>query len=183
MSRPLGPIGDTEASAIISDLAAFRDQPPPSDPASGGCVVAIVSIITIVFMPFIGRAFELSGDVMFVLGVMLGLAALAGGLVGIFGGGLASRRVSADVERAVGVLLAEYPEGDEARYRAAAVNILDGAYHPRGPTTVRTFEADDLRGQLAEALSYVERMESFLLEREEIYPVFTMSASDGDEAE
>ena len=40
-----------ESKAVFDALVAFRDEPPPSDPTSAGCVVAIIAIIVLVFMP------------------------------------------------------------------------------------------------------------------------------------
>ena len=44
-----------------------------------------------------------------------------------------------------------------------------------GPVTVETFDAKEVAIRLGPALSYVRGIERFLLERQEIYPVFTIS--------
>ena len=74
-----------ETRAIIADLRRVRDRPPPADPSSGGCVVAIVAIVTAVLIPFIGLALSLSGGAMLGIGLGLGAIAVAGILLGAFG--------------------------------------------------------------------------------------------------
>ena len=169
-----------EVLAVTADLRLLRDRPPPSDPTAGGCVVAIVAIITLVLMPFIGRALTLSGGAMLAFGLGLGAMAVVGGLIGIFGGGLVRGAVAGDVDQAIDEVVAEYPRGDEGRYREAAIRILDGAYVSTGPTTVHTFDREEVADRLGEALPYVERIERILLVRSEIYAVFTLISEDED---
>ena len=168
-----------ETRAIVADLRRVRDRPPPADPSSGGCVVAIVAIVTAVLIPFIGLALSLSGGAMLGIGLGLGAIAVAGILLGAFGGGFVSGAVAGDVEEAIVELVTDYPDGDERRLRQAAIRILDGAYVSTGPTTVGTFEARDVAERLGDALPYVERIERILLERQEIYPVFTTLREEG----
>ena len=169
-----------EVSAVTADLRRLRNRPPPSDPTSVGCVVAIVAIITLVLMPFIGRALTLSGGAMLAIGIGLGAMAVVGGLIGIFGGGFVGRAVAGDVAQAIDALVSEYPHGEEGRYREAAIRLLDGAYVSAGPTTVSTFDREEVSERLGEALPYVERIERILLERGEINAVFTLSSDDED---
>ena len=63
------------------------DSEPRAEPTSAGCAAASVAIITLVLMPFIGRALDLTGATMMWTGVVLLLVAITGGLVGIFGSG------------------------------------------------------------------------------------------------
>jgi len=164
-----------ETRAIVADLRRVRDRPPPADPGSGGCVVAIVAIVTAVLIPFIGMAFSLSGGAMLGIGLSLGAIAVAGMLLGAFGGGFDSGAVARDVEEAIGELLTEYPDGDERALRQAAIRVLDGAYVSTGPTAVSAFDVAEVAERLGDALPYVERIERVLLEQQEIYPVFTAS--------
>ena len=167
--------GGLERQEIMDTLARLRDRPPPSDPSSWGCVAAIVAIITLVLMPFIGRGFDLSNGAMLGLGIALGLGALVGGFLGIFGGGFVRGAIVADVEEAIEELMVEWPEGDPAVIREAAIRILDHSTVSTGPVTVGTFDAKEVAIRLGPALNYVLRIERFLLERQEIYPVFTIS--------
>ena len=166
--------GGLEPQEIIDTLARLRDRPPATDPSSGGCVVAIVAIITLVLMPFIGRAFDLSGGAMLGLGIAIGLVAVGGGFFGIFGGGFVRGAIAADVEEAIEELVVEWPDGDPAVIREAAITILDGSTVSTGPATVETFDAEEVAIRLGPALDYVLGIERFLLDRREIYPVFTM---------
>lgn len=159
-------------SAVLADLSRLRDQPPPSDPAAGGCSLASVAIILIVLMPFVGQALDLSGSVMARAGAALALTALVGGLVGLLGGGMKRGALSREVESAIEDLVAAYPDGDELRRRRAAVLILDRAFMTVGPTTTSSFDPDLVKERLGETLPYVERIERMLVERNEIYPVF-----------
>ncbi len=163
-----------EPQKIIDALERLRDRPPPTDPSGGGCVVAIVAIITMVLMPFIGRAFDLNGGAMLGLGIGLGLTALLGGLFGIFGGGFVRGSIAGDAGDAIDELIREWPDGDETKMLEAAIRILDGSSVSTGPVTVETFNAAEVAVRLGPALAYVLGIERFLLERNEIYPVFTV---------
>ena len=163
-----------ERQEIVDTLARMRDRPPSSDPSSGGCVVAIVAIITLVLMPFIGRGFDLSSGAMLGIGITLGIVALVGGVYGIFGGGFVRGAIIGDVAEAIEELMVEWPDGDADVIRAAAIRILDGSTVSTGPTTVQTFNRKEVAIRLGPALNYVLGIERFLLERQEIYPVFTL---------
>ncbi len=158
----------------MDSLERLRDRPPPTDPSGGGCVVAIVAIITLVLMPFIGRGFDLSSGAMLRIGIGLGIVALIGGIFGIFAGALPRGAILADVEEAIQELMVEWPDGDPAVIREAAIRILYQSTVSTGPVTVETFEAKEVAIRLGPALDYVLGVERFLLEREQIYPVFTM---------
>ena len=177
MENPRSP-GDSPASLerqeIMDTLVRLRDRPSPTDPSSAGCVVAIVAIITLVLMPFIGRAFALSGGVMLGIVIALGLVVLGGGFLGIYGGGFVRGAFATDAEEAIVELMVEWPDGDPTVMREAAIRILDGWSVSTGPATVETFDAKEVAIRLGPALSYVLGIERFLLERQEIYPVFTM---------
>ena len=169
-----------ERQEIIDTLERLRDGPPPSDPSSAGCVAAILAIITLVLMPFFGQGFDLSSGTMFGIGIALGLVALLGGVFGIFGGALPRGAVIAEVEEAIQELMVEWPDGDTAVIRRAAIRILDGSMVSTGPTSVETFDAKEVAIRLGPALPYVLGIERFLLERQEIYPVFTMLEGRSD---
>ncbi len=125
-------------------------------------------------MPFIGRGFDLSSGAMLGIGVVLGLVALLGGLLGFFGGGFFRGAIATDAEEAIEELMVEWPDGDPAVIREAAIRILDQSTVSTGPVTVETFDAEEVAIRLGPALNYVLGIERFLLERQEIYPVFTM---------
>ena len=166
--------GGLERQEIMDTLARLRDRPPPSDPSTWGCVAAIVAIITLVLMPFIGRGFDLSNGAMLGLGIALGLVVLLGGLLGIFGSGFVRGAITSDAEDAIQELMVEWPDGDPTVIREAAIRILDQSTASTGPVTVETFDAKEVAIRLGPALKYVLGIERFLLERKEIYPVFTM---------
>ena len=172
--------GGLERQEIIDALARLRDRPPRSDPSNGGCVVAILAIITLVLMPFIGRGFDLSSGAMLGLGIGLGLVALLGGTFGIFGGALPRGAAVAEAEEAIQELMVEWPDGDPDVIRDSAITILDGSTVSTGPVTVETFDAKEVAIRLGPALNYVLGIERFLLERQEIYPVFTLLEGHGD---
>ena len=169
-----------ERQEIIDTLERLRDGPPPSDPSSAGCVTAIVALITLVLMPFFGQGFDLSSGTMFGIGVALGLVALLAGIFGIFGGALPRGAVIAEVEKAIQELIVAWPDGDPAVIRRAAIKILDGSMVSTGPTSIETFDAQEVAILLGPALPYVLGIERFLLERQEIYPAFTMLEGELD---
>ena len=167
-----GPVPPDEAEVIMAELTRARDEPPPGDAASAGCVLAMVSIIAIVLMPFVGRGFDLSSPQMLAIGVTLGVITVVGGAFGIFGGSLL-RRTEASLEKRISSIASHYRDGDRSRLLAETVRLLDGAYVSRGPRTVRAFDPREAASRLGEALPYVERIEIFLVERREISGVFT----------
>jgi hypothetical protein len=59
--------------------------------------------------------------------------------------------------------------------RTAAIRILDGSTVSTGPTTVSTFDIDEVRIRLGDAVDYVLPIERFLRSKNEIYPVFTLN--------
>lgn len=167
-----GPVTLGEAEAILAELARFRDEPPPGDPTSAGCVIAMVTIVAIVLMPFVGQGFDLSSNTMLAIGVTLGAITVVGGAFGIFGD-FFRRRTDALLDKRVSAIATYYPDGDQSRLLAETVRLLDGAYVVRGPATVPTFDSREVASRLGDALPYVERIEGFLKERREIYGVFT----------
>jgi len=164
---------DVDPEAALEELRRLRDRPPPSDPSSGGCALAAVAIIAIVLMPFIGRGFDLPGRVMGTAGAALGLIALVGGLVGIFGGGRARGGQLSEALAALDALPELYAAGDREASLRAAVTVLDGALVTYGPKTVSAFDPDEAARRLGPALDYVMRVERVLVQRNEIAPVFT----------
>lgn len=164
-----------EQRKIIDTLARLRDRPPPTDPSAAGCVIAVSSIVTLALLPFAGRWFNLSGGAAWAIGIGLGLVSLLGGALGIYGGMFYRGAVSADVQEAIRELMVEWPGGNPAVIREAALRILDGWSVSTGPTSVETFDAKDVATRLGPALDYVLGVQHFLLERHEIYQVFTVS--------
>ena len=183
MENPQSP-GDSpeslERQEIMETLARLRDRPPPTDPSGWGCVVVIVAIITLVLMPFVGPGFGLSGGAMFGIGIGIGLVALAGGFLGIYGSGFVRGAIAADAEEAIVELMVEWPDGDPAVIREAAITILDQSTVSTGPATVEAFDAKEVAIRLGPALNYVLGIERFLLERQEIYPVFSLLKGRSD---
>jgi hypothetical protein len=87
--------------------------------------------------------------------------------------------VAADVEEAIDQLVTAYPDGDPAMLRQAAVRILDQSTVSSGPTTVGTFDRHEVAERLGDALPYVLAVERILVQRDEIYPCFSVSVSAG----
>jgi hypothetical protein len=177
---PGEPPGGLERQEITDTLERLRDRPPPSDPRSGGCVTAIVAVIALVLMPFIGRGFDPSGGAMLGIGIVLGLVALIGAYFGIFGSGIVGGAIIADVEEAIEELMVEWPDGDPAVMREAVIRILGQSTISTGPTTIAAIDVEEVGIRLLPTLDYVLDIERFLLERQEIYPVFTTLYEESD---
>ncbi len=167
------PVTPAEADLIMADLRELRERPPPSDPSAGGCLVAFLALGGLIALPLVGPALSWGPAVTRPVAIVLAIALGVGSLLRVFGGGFARGAVFSDVEEAVDQLVAEFPDGDERVIRQGAIRILDGASVSYGPTTTETFEPDEMALRLGPALPYVARIERFLLEKEEIYPVFT----------
>ena len=167
------PVTPAEAGAIMADLRELRERPPPSDPSSGGCLAALLGLGGLIALPFVAPALSWGSAVIWPVAVVLVVALVVGSLLGVFGGGFVRGAVFTDAEEAIDELIAEFPDGDEAVIRRATIRILDEATVSYGPTTTETFEHADVALRLGRALPYVMRVERFLLEEEQIYPVFT----------
>ena len=168
-----------EKRRVLRDLQELRAEPPPKDPRSVGCIVAMIALVALVFLPVIARATELGTGALLALGGGLGLVTLVGVVVGVFGGGFVAGSVAARVEEAISDLIAEFPNGDPDAVRRAAIRILDGSTVSTGPTTVGTFERDEVAARLGDALPHVKRIERFLCSRNEIYACFTLEEGFG----
>ena len=166
--------GPPDHLEIIKTLARLRERPPSKDPRAVGCVATIVALITLGLMPFIGPALGLGGGAMLGIGIGTGLVALVGGLLGFYGDGFVRGAIAEDAEDAIVELMVQWPDGDPDVIREAAIRILDQSTVSTGPVTVETFDTKEVAIRLGPALSYVLGIERFLLERKEIYPVFTM---------
>ncbi len=166
---------------IVEALTAVRNRPPPRDPSSIGCIGAIVATIGIALLPLVARWTALSSGALWGIGVALGLTVLGGGLLGIFGSGFDRGAVADDAEEAIDQLVAAYPHGDPAIIRHAAVRILNQSSVSTGPVTVETFDREEVAARLGDALAYVLQVESILLERNEIYPCFTLPEPGSDD--
>ncbi len=168
-----------EAKAVLRELRRLRDEPPPKNPSSAGCAFAFAAIVALLVVIVFGGSMGLSPMLRIWLGVGLGRATVAGGLLSVFGGGFVRGAISADVEAAIARLTAEAPGGDRGVIREATVRILDGSTVSTGPTTVETFDSREVAARLGPALDYVLRVERFLLSRKEIYAVFTLDEPRG----
>ena len=82
--------------------------------------------------------------------------------------------MSESVDEAVMVLTDETSGHDEATRTAAAVRILDRSTTEAGPSTIPTFDRREVAERLGPALAFVIEVERILLERDEIYPCFTL---------
>ncbi len=163
--------GPPDHLEIIKTLARVRERPPPKDPRAVGCVAMIVALITLVLVPFVGPSFGLSGGAMLGIGIGIGLVVLVGGLLGFYGDAFVRGAIAED---AIVELMVAWPDGDPDVICEAAIRILDQSTASTGPVTVETFTAKEVAIRLGPALNYVLGIERFLLERKEIYPVFTM---------
>ena len=169
---PDAPVTPAEVEAVLDAFHRVRDQPPPSDASSAGCTAAIVAIVAVVLMPFIGRGFDLSGNVMAALGLALLVTALVVGLVGIFGG-RGTGTLPGNVESAIEQLVAAHARDDVEPDPEAAIVVLQGAFTaPESPEEL-AYDPAEIGKRLGDALRYVERVERILIGRGEMDPVFT----------
>ncbi len=131
-------------------------------------------IDTLALLPFAWRWLDLTGGVLWAIGIGLGLVSLLGAALGTYGGMFYRGAIATDVEEAIEELVVEWPDGDPTVILGAAIRILDESTVSTGPVTVETFNAGVVATRLGPALDYVLAIERFLLERQEIYPVFTI---------
>ncbi|MBT6694725.1 MAG: hypothetical protein HOB12_03615 [Gemmatimonadales bacterium] len=162
-----------ESEAVFDALVAFRDEPPPSDPTSVGCVVAIIAIIVLVFMPVSVRFTTVAPSTIGLIGLGVAAVVVIGTLIGIFGGGTVRSGRAADVEKAVQVLVDGFPGADLATLTRAAVRVLDQSTTSAGPSTLPTFDAKEVAADLGDVLPFVVDVERILLERDAVHPCFT----------
>ena len=170
---PVSPVSADEGRAILASLRRLREAPPPSNPASPGCFAALVAIAGLVALPFVAPRFSIGSATTWIIAAGLALVLVVGALLSVFGGSFVTGGIASDADEAAEQLIAEFPDGDVAGMREAAVRILGGANSSQGPTTVNTFDAHEMAERLGAALPYVKRIERFLLKEQQIYPVFT----------
>jgi hypothetical protein len=169
-----------DADAVFQALQEFRDEPPPSDPTSAGCIVAMIALIVLVFMPVAVQFSPLSGGWLGVIGLALGGVVIVGSLVGIFGGGSVRGGRAEDVEEAVHSLVNGLPHAASDLLTRAAVRLLDQSMTSAGPATVATFDRAEVATQLGDALPFVMAVERILLERDAVHPCFTLREQDSE---
>jgi len=166
-----------DPAAVFEAVRRLSDEPPPSDPMAGGCTVAIVALVALVFMPLVTRVKELDAGTLFAVGVGLAITVVVGSLLGLFGGRVARGSVIARVRRSIAALASSYPGGDPGEQLDHAVRILIESAITSGPQTVATYDRTEVGERLGPALDYVVAVERILLEREEIQAVFTSPPS------
>ena len=177
-TNPRNPPEITDPRLIAETLTAVRKRPPPKDPSWIGCIGAVVATVAIASLPLWSRWSGLSSTALWGIGVALGLTVLGGGLLSFFGSGFVRGAVASDADEAIDELVAAYPHGDPAIIRQAVVRILVQSSVSTGPVTVETFDSEEVAARLGDALAYVLQVEHILLERNEIYPCFTLPAAD-----
>jgi hypothetical protein len=134
---------------------------------------AIVALGGMVSLPWIGRVLGFRAALQVVAALILAWILLVGGFLGVFGAGFMSGAVMAEVEDALSLLEEHFLNAPREEVRRAVVRILWDAHFSAGPTTISTFDFDDAKVRLGEALPYVQAVERFLLAESSIYPVFT----------
>jgi hypothetical protein len=159
---------------IVASLQAVRRRSSPKDTTLIGCFVALGAAVALLLLPLLARWTPLPSTVLWGIGIILAVIVLVGGLFRVFGGAFVRGGVAADVEEAIDQLVAEFPGGDPAILRQAAIRILVQSTVSSGPTTVGAFDRNDVARRLGNALAYVLLVERILLKRDKIYPCFTL---------
>jgi len=162
-----------DADALHRALADYREQPPPADPSSTGCGIAVAALVALVFMPVLTRAVDWPAAFFFWTGVGLFTVALVSGALGLFGGGFARGALIGEVEDAIDELAQGYPDLEPTRLRRLAVAIVDGWILSYGPTSSATFDREAVAEKLGGAIHYVVAVERVLLEDGSIHACFT----------
>lgn len=164
----------TDPRKILASLHAVRSRPSPKDPTLIGCFAALGAGLALLLLRLVAQWTTLSSSTLGGITIILGVIVIVGGLFRVFGGGFVSGGVAADVEEAIDQLVAAFPDGDPAILRQAAVRILNQSAVSSGPTTVGTFDRNEVAKRLGNALPYVLLVERILLKRDKIYPCFTV---------
>ena len=175
MSEPQ--INVEERAAIVREYKRVAAEPGPANYSPAGCLLLVLSLLGFVFTPSVLRMTDLPVPGGALL-VGWGILALVGIMLSMFGGSLSTSRVGYRAQENLR-WLSEHPAGGRSEERRReAVSLLVHAYHSGGPWTVTTYEFDEARRTLGEALPYVMAVERVLREELDIYAVFTDDESE-----
>lgn len=151
----------------------------PATPDRGrlGCPIAILGLLLLVGWPRVADAVP-GGSFVSPFVLLAGALMLIGGPVLALAGGARDRRAAESaVEAALRRL--EDPDTDrEIALRAATVLIVH-AFTSQGPTTVQTFEPNEVAERVSLRLPLVVAVERELLADGSAHPMFTLEADDG----
>jgi hypothetical protein len=148
-----------QRAAIIAEWRRITAEPPPFNPRPYGCLTVIAGIVLFLLIPQLG--FRLPPPWGTVLAAALGLAILAGALVGVFVGSGVHGRAAQRAETALASLTADPAPDDLARLRHA-VSLIAHAVVSDGPTTANTIDLEAARQRLGAHLEYVLAVEGVL---------------------
>lgn len=165
-------LGEDEAREVLDDLARLREEPPPGDPSAAGCVVGMVALVLLVFMPVLTRAPSLDARALMGIGGVLLATAVGGAATGLLGGRRAAERAETEVDARVRRLREALARGDERAARSAALALLTSVAWAEGSVRRRAYDPDAVAARLGGDLPHVIRLERFLVGRGELEPVF-----------
>ena len=165
-----------ERQAIVAEWKRLADEPPPSDRRAIGCMTVIIAVALAAAGPPLARlaGFDLGQSLRIGASVVLVIAFLAGIVMAFLGSGRFARD-SRRAGQALEWLTTHGADADPEERRRQAVALLAHAYCTDGPSTVTTFDFEEVRQRLGEALPYVMTVERALRTDLKIYPVFTDS--------
>lgn len=177
MAEPYPRLSRAEREQLPVLLAASRAQPWPKDYRPFGCLTALLALAALAVLPRVmeglGARF-LSGPPLL---VPLVLMLLTGVFLAFAGRSLIVSARQRRIEEALATLLREHPAGSREAALRAAVELLDLGHVKDARTTVRAFDADEMRERLGAAMPLVTSVERELVRGERIPPVFSGAPS------
>lgn len=162
---------------VRETLEEIRQTPVPAERGRYGCLAAVMGLVVLVAWPRVVDLVpggEFVSPFVWLAGIVLVLGGPAMALLGSGGGG---REAAAAVEAALRRL--EDPASDRETLLRAATLLVAHAYTARGPTTVQTFDTEEVAPRIGGRLPLVLAVERRLVEEDAAYPVFSLEAGEG----
>lgn len=166
------PLTEQDRRAVLGTLEEIRSAPPPRDLAGVGCVMALPGFVLLLVVPVLGRRLGLPAGAAVPVLVVGGALLIVGLVLWLTAGGFVRGRSIAAAEAALRTL--EAGDDDREVLLRAATLLLCHAYATYGPSTAEAFDFGAARARIGPRLELVTAVEGVLLEKGEIYPVFTL---------
>ena len=173
------PLSEQDRAVVLATLEEIRSEPPPSNRAGQGCVMALPGFLLLLVFPIVGRMMGIQGGAAAVVLILGGVLLVVGLALWFTAGGAERGRATAAAEAALRVLEDRGQDGET--YLRAATLLLCNAYATHGPSTVQSFDFGVGASRLGAQRERVMAVEEVLLGEGAIYPVFTSQEPDTED--
>jgi hypothetical protein len=168
---------------VLQEFDRVVARPAETDLSSYGCLGSFVGLMLLVALPMVARSVTVPPAVRVgLMSVGVGLI-VAGVLMRMLVPGKRVRDAGLRAKSAIDALATTDPAAGRSHWYGAAAAALNDAFYSGGPWTVHTFDFDQARKRLGNALPRVIAVETLLRLERGIYPVFTDFVSPPPESD